>query len=120
MFQDKPLGNALEYFAETTAGETVSATASDEIISHYVRDTSSMIPIMQDIQAEYHHLPAICLRYTAKGTEITAVKTYSVAAFCKNIFLSGGLRSCPLPESLSPMTPGALFRRDGILLQRLP
>ena len=30
---------------------------TDEIISRYVRDARSLIPIMQDIQAEYRYLP---------------------------------------------------------------
>ena len=31
---------------------------TDEIISRYVREARSLIPIMQDIQAEYRYLPA--------------------------------------------------------------
>ena len=30
---------------------------TDEIISRYVREARSLIPIMQDIQAEYRYLP---------------------------------------------------------------
>ena len=30
---------------------------TDEIIARYVRDARSLIPIMQDIQAEYRYLP---------------------------------------------------------------
>ena len=39
---------------------------TDEIISRYVRDARSLIPIMQDIQAEYRYLPAELLSYVAK------------------------------------------------------
>lgn len=30
---------------------------TDEIIEHYGKDARSLIPIMQDIQAEYRYLP---------------------------------------------------------------
>ena len=30
---------------------------ADEIIEHYGRTAASLIPIMQDIQAEYRYLP---------------------------------------------------------------
>ena len=34
---------------------------TDEIIEHYGRKAASLIPIMQDIQAEYRYLPGdIC------------------------------------------------------------
>ena len=32
-------------------------TKTDEIIEHYGRKAASLIPIMQDIQAEYRYLP---------------------------------------------------------------
>jgi len=39
---------------------------TDEIIEHYGRKASSLIPIMQDIQAEYRYLPGELLTYVAK------------------------------------------------------
>jgi len=44
---------------------------TDEIISRYVREQRSLIPIMQDIQAEYRYLPAELLSYVAKEIGIT-------------------------------------------------
>ena len=38
---------------------------ADEIIEHYERCAASLIPIMQDIQAEYRYLPAELLTYVA-------------------------------------------------------
>ena len=55
---------------------------TDEIISRYVRDARSLIPIMQDIQAEYRYLPAELLSYVAKQIGITEAKAYSVATAC--------------------------------------
>ena len=58
--------------------------AADEIISRYVRDARSLIPIMQDIQAEYRYLPPELLSYVAKQIGITEAKAYSVATFYEN------------------------------------
>ena len=57
---------------------------TDEIISRYVRDARSLIPIMQDIQAEYRYLPAELLSYVAEQIGITETKAYSVATFYEN------------------------------------
>ena len=38
---------------------------TDEIIEHYEKCAASLIPIMQDIQAEYRYLPAELLTYVA-------------------------------------------------------
>ena len=57
---------------------------TDEIISRYVRDARSLIPIMQDIQAEYRYLPPELLSYVAQQIGITEAKAYSVATFYEN------------------------------------
>ena len=57
---------------------------TDEIIGRYVRDARSLIPIMQDIQAEYRYLPAELLTYVAEQIGITEAKAYSVATFYEN------------------------------------
>ncbi len=57
---------------------------TDEIIAHYGRKAGSLIPIMQDIQAEYRYLPAELLSYVAQEIGITETKAYSVATFYEN------------------------------------
>ena len=57
---------------------------TDEIISRYIRDARSLIPIMQDIQAEYRYLPPELLSYVAGQIGITEAKAYSVATFYEN------------------------------------
>ena len=57
---------------------------TDEIISRYAREQKSLIPIMQDIQAEYRYLPAELLSYVAKQINITEAQAYSVATFYEN------------------------------------
>ena len=53
---------------------------ADEIIEYYGRKAGSLIPIMQDIQAEYRYL----LTYVAAEIGITEAKAYSVATFYEN------------------------------------
>ena len=57
---------------------------TDEIIEHYGRKSSSLIPIMQDIQAEYRYLPGELLTYVASKIGVTEAKAYSVATFYEN------------------------------------
>ena len=57
---------------------------TDEIIAHYGRNAASLIPIMQDIQAEYRYLPGELLSYVASQIGITETKAYSVATFYEN------------------------------------
>ena len=59
-------------------------TKTDEIIEHYGRKEASLIPIMQDIQAEYRYLPGELLTYVAEQIGVTEVKAYSVATFYEN------------------------------------
>ena len=57
---------------------------TDEIIEHYGRKPASLIPIMQDIQAEYRYLPGELLTYVAEQIGISEAKAYSVATFYEN------------------------------------
>lgn len=57
---------------------------TDEIISHYGKEAKYLIPIMQDVQAEYRYLPPELLTYIAKEIGITETKAYSVATFYEN------------------------------------
>ncbi len=57
---------------------------TDEIIEHYGKEARSLIPIMQDIQAEYRYLPGELLTYVAGQIGITEAKAYSVATFYEN------------------------------------
>ena len=57
---------------------------TDEIIARYGREAKALIPVMQDIQAEYRYLPAELLTYVAKEIGITEAKAYSVATFYEN------------------------------------
>ena len=60
---------------------------ADEIIEEYGRKESSLIPIMQDIQAEYRYLPGELLTYVAKEIGVKEAKAYSVATFYENFSL---------------------------------
>ena len=57
---------------------------ADEIIARYGKKPSSLIPIMQDIQAEYRYLPGELLIYTAHQIGVPDARAYSVATFYEN------------------------------------
>ena len=57
---------------------------TNEIIEHYGKKAGWLIPIMQDIQAEYRYLPGELLTYVAEQIGITEAKAYSVATFYEN------------------------------------
>ena len=57
---------------------------TDEIIEHYGPKPASLIPIMQDIQAEYRYLPGELLTYVESKIGVTEAKAYSVASFYEN------------------------------------
>ena len=57
---------------------------TDEIIEHYGKAPAYLIPIMQDVQAEYRYLPAELLTYIAQQIGVTEGHAYSVATFYEN------------------------------------
>ena len=57
---------------------------ADEVIAVYGRKPASLIPIMQDIQAEYRYLPGELLNYVADKIGVTRARAYSVATFYEN------------------------------------
>ena len=57
---------------------------ADEVIAVYGRKPASLIPIMQDIQAEYRYLPGEILNYVADEIGVTRSRAYSVATFYEN------------------------------------
>ena len=57
---------------------------TDDIIAMHGAKSESLIPIIQDIQAEYRYLPAELLCYVAKKIGITEAKAFSVATFYEN------------------------------------
>ena len=57
---------------------------ADEVIAVYGRKPASLIPIMQDIQAEYRYLPGELLNYVADEIGVTRTRAYSVATFYEN------------------------------------
>ena len=57
---------------------------ADEIIAMHGAVESSLIPIIQDIQAEYRYLPPELLVYVAGKLGISEAKAYGVATFYEN------------------------------------
>lgn len=57
---------------------------TDEIIAAHGLTQAALIPIIQDIQAEYRYLPPELLSYVASKLSIDEAKAYSVATFYEN------------------------------------
>lgn len=57
---------------------------TDAIIAEYGAKPSSLIPIMQDVQAAYRYLPGELLDYVAEKIGVTRARAYSVATFYEN------------------------------------
>ena len=56
---------------------------TDIILEKYENDETFLIPILQDIQAEYNYLPRDILSYIAEKLSISLIQVYSVATFFK-------------------------------------
>lgn len=65
----------------------IDYSIADRILDSYGRNKSSLIAIMQDLQAEFHYLPKEILEYIAKGLDISIAKVYGVATFYENFSL---------------------------------
>jgi NADH-quinone oxidoreductase subunit E len=59
-----------------------------QIIDRYEGDSGMLIPMMQDLQAEYGYLPAEQLREIAAGLEIPLTRVYGVATFYSSFRLA--------------------------------
>ncbi|MGI6109550.1 MAG: NAD(P)H-dependent oxidoreductase subunit E [Eubacteriaceae bacterium] len=57
---------------------------ADEIISRYVPEERSLIPIIQEVQETYRYLPPELLGYIAGKIGISETKAFSVASFYEN------------------------------------
>ena len=60
----------------------------EEIISRYHADDGMLIPMMQDLQAEYGYLPAEQLRRFSRQLEIPLSRIYGVATFYSSFRLA--------------------------------
>ena len=60
----------------------------DEIIDDYDGTRSSLIAVLQDIQAEYRHLPEDALRRVAQRLNIPLSEVYSTATFFRSFSLT--------------------------------
>jgi len=56
-------------------------TKLPSIFSRYPQNPESLIAVLQDIQREYHYLPAEALEETAKALRVPLSKVFSVSTF---------------------------------------
>jgi NADH-quinone oxidoreductase subunit E len=59
-----------------------------EIVERYERDSGMLIPMMQDLQAEYGYLPAEQLRAIAEELKVPLTRVYGVAMFYSSFRLA--------------------------------
>ena len=60
----------------------------DSIIDKHPQVPESLIPILQDIQKEYHYLPCEALEKTAETLELPLSKVFSVSTFYNTFSLN--------------------------------
>ena len=98
---------------------------ADEIIRAYGAAPASLIPIMQDIQAEYRYLPAELLTYVAEKIGVTKAKAYSVATFYENFSFEAKGKyvikvcdgtACHVKKSMPVLA--ALYKKLGLSAQK--
>ncbi|MBU5435628.1 NAD(P)H-dependent oxidoreductase subunit E [Pseudoflavonifractor sp. MSJ-37] len=58
--------------------------AADGFIARYGKKSSSIIPVLEDIQEEYRYIPRELLTYVADQLGVKESKAYSIATFYKN------------------------------------
>ena len=58
-----------------------------QILDKYHRDSSKLIPILQEVQAVYRYLPEEVQAYIATGLGLSPAKVYGVASFYANFSL---------------------------------
>ncbi len=59
----------------------------DKIIEEHRTDKSELIPILQDVQAEYNWLPQDTLKHIAKRLEVPLTDVFGIATFYKSFSL---------------------------------
>ena len=57
------------------------STKVKAILNNHDRQKRTLIPILQDIQAEYNYLPELALRIVARSLEVPLIDVISVATF---------------------------------------
>lgn len=58
-----------------------------QILDNYNRDSSKLIPVLQDVQKVYRYLPEEVLAFVATGLGLSPAKVYGVASFYANFSL---------------------------------
>jgi NADH-quinone oxidoreductase subunit E len=65
----------------------LSYTCARTILDKYMRNQNKLIPILQEIQAEYKYLPEEIMSYVSSGLGISPSSVYGVATFYSHFTL---------------------------------
>jgi NADH-quinone oxidoreductase subunit E len=60
----------------------------DEVLARHPADRSNLIPLLQDIQAEFGYIPADAMRATARFLRVPETAVYGVATFYAQFYLT--------------------------------
>jgi NADH:ubiquinone oxidoreductase subunit E len=74
------------------------------ILARYQNDAGMLVPILQDVQAEYNYLPKEALVQVGEGLEVPLSQVYSVGTL---------LMSAWAPPATSGGRSGSLMRLSG-------
>lgn len=65
----------------------IDLSAAEHVLANYSHDRANLIPIMQDMQAQYKYLPREVLEKIAQHLQVSISKIYGVATFYENFSL---------------------------------
>ena len=61
--------------------EQVTTESAEAVLEHYDETRDNLIPILQEIQAEFHYLPESALREVAEALRVSLTDVFHVATF---------------------------------------
>jgi NADH-quinone oxidoreductase subunit E len=70
-----------------TMGKPVNLKEVDKVIKEYDAEPSSLIGMLQDVQAKYHYLPGEALHRIQEKVGVPLTRVYEVATFYKSFSL---------------------------------
>jgi NADH:ubiquinone oxidoreductase subunit E len=67
---------------------TLDLSKVDEVLSHYVIEEASLIPVLQEVQNIYRYLPEEVLRRISKLLKVPMCKIYGIVTFYAQFYLT--------------------------------
>jgi len=94
----------------------ISQEKLESIISRYAGEPGDLIPILHDLQDEYHYLPKDELKVVAERLNVPLTQVYSVATFFKGFSLEpGGVHQVQVCDGTTCHLHGATLLQEGVV-----